>query len=599
MKKLTEKITSKEDMPEVYLSKVFRNLLGDVICPPWWLKREWGRIEGGIYPTTTEIVLQFNKVVPQFALHIAAEDPTQIAYTPDAAYGMADRQVRTSLARFAVKYYPQLSDDSIRDLQAEHLAELNTSFEQLTGQALIEVYKSGAVSTCMSKRDIEYSGHKNPTEVYDAPNISMAVLRDKSGAITARCMLYTPTPTDLRYIRCYGDPKLQSKLRRCGYKAGTWHGAEFKTILTKDENVYLMPYLDGNGSSGSMDSSCVALIDNKITSITRETYRKLMEINSRCVSYCTIPSGIVRLENISSEKFTATCCLTGRSLNLLTEQFHSFWVDGEVKVICHEALDLHTMKKCQVTCGGKEAYVMGAVGTFMYHSTLYLDLPEIREYFGWTHLSLKYYPNEQDWMQPRDNTYCQLPDKSYIKIEDSIFVAVMDNSSPAWRFYHESEIEKGFVKLHSMQRGRLYYATSGVTVLKTVTGRKVVKGLYPVHECIDGTVDFERNLNGVLILGKRVWWPKGDPRPDISTSSEIYRNALRKRLEADGTYELNARLLVDDFISHYIEIDGEYLYSYEGLISWAKLWAHPTVKAHDLGKAINEIMKERSTCAVA
>lgn len=607
MKTLKDKITSKEEMPLVFLSKQFRDHENQVVEPPWWLKREFARIESNIYPPPTEVIEQFNKVIPQFALHIAEEEPTMIAYTPDQAYGMADRQVRTSLARFVVKYYSHLSDDKIRDLQSEHLAELDTNFEQLTGQALIDVYKSGAVAACMSKADREYSGRQNPTEAYDAPNISMAVLRDKSGAVTARCMLYCPTPTDKRYIRGYGDGKLISKLKRCGYKPGTWHGAVFKTILsTREENVYLMPYLDGNGSLGSMDSSCVALIDGKIRSITREVYSKLLAINNYCVSYCTSTSGVIRLENISSEQFTAKCALTNRDLNLLTETVHKFWVDGEIKKICHEALDILTMKKCYVTWGGTEAYVMGAVGTFSYRSSLYLDLPEIREHFGWTRLSPKYYPTEQDWILPgrlNEALFRKVSDGSWIKEADAVYVAVAGSvpgdDSIDWVNHHESEIGKGYTKLHSMQRGRLYYAAPGVTVVKTVAGRKVVKGLYSVHTCLDGTVDFERNLSGTHILGERIWWAKGEIRPDLSPGSEVYKSTLRKRLEVDEEWDMNAYRLVYEYLSRYIEIDGRYLYKHEETVPWTKLWDNVEVQSSDLGKAINKIMQERTSCVAA
>jgi hypothetical protein len=126
MKDLKDKITSEAELSGH--GSPFRHMTGfggESVAMAWWLKREWLRIEKGIYPTSTEVIDTVNAYMPQLAVHVSKEDSAYIAYTPDKVMGEADRQLKTSLGKFLTKYYPQLPDTRIGQLVAEHLGELN------------------------------------------------------------------------------------------------------------------------------------------------------------------------------------------------------------------------------------------------------------------------------------------------------------------------------------------------------------------------------------------------------------------------------------------------------------------------------------------
>lgn len=131
-------------------------------------------------------------------------------------------------------------------------------FAIVAGVDILEIY---------SELGLDFDG-AGVSRAYDAPNISMATLRNSSGTLISRSMLYTPSDTDKRYIRVYGDALLQSMLVGEGYRAGIWHGAEFNLVVCGPG--YLMPHLDGSNTAGG-DMSHVMLLNGKITSVPKQT----------------------------------------------------------------------------------------------------------------------------------------------------------------------------------------------------------------------------------------------------------------------------------------------------------------------------------------
>ena len=602
---LRKKITKSEDMPHFSIAQLFLDSKRNYISPPWWLMREYGRIETEVYPVPTNVIDSLNILNPQYALHIAEEDPTQIAYTPDKGYGEADRQVRTGLARFITKYYPHLPDDHIRDLQAEHLAELDSTFEVLTGEDMIAVYTSGAVGACMSKGDISYHGQVNPTKVYDVPNVGMAVLRDKDGKISARTMVYTPTPEDKRFIRCYGDSKLRPKLERSGYRAGTWHGVEFQTIPMGPSyaDTYIMPYLDGEGGMGSWEKSMVALIDHKITSVTLEMSSSIKRINPSGVQCAISTTGSIILGNVDSTKFKATCMLTGVEINLLTQRSYDFW-DGVTLGKITDTSEHEDLDRVYYTTN-QQARVLSTTPRFITRGRYYIDTTSLRLACGFVRLDPTLYPEEQGWFQKGDydNPAIETYEGAWVKKADAVYVAALRDGSVQFRYAHESTISIGYVKLHAIHKGILYYAAPGVKVVKTVTGRKVVPKLYPVVQLYNGQWDFSRNTLSPQMLDKYYYFPRGTVLGEYTTPGCDFYNAELENYLLNGdtpytgssattvnSWNSRAFYLIKKYVDNYTMLDGMPLRRYPTIPTWDKLWNLNTVKNSAIGRALNKVI---------
>ena len=106
---------------------------------PWWLEREYHRLDAGVYSTTTTLENIANGYLCAHALHIAteADDPTMVAYTPSAEDGMRDKQIRTTLGRYLKKHCITLTDRQIQKFEQEHKADLSTTF--LTAETVDDI----------------------------------------------------------------------------------------------------------------------------------------------------------------------------------------------------------------------------------------------------------------------------------------------------------------------------------------------------------------------------------------------------------------------------------------------------------------------------
>lgn len=578
---LEEKITSK-DHPALaqHLDPSIGHLdgLGEVAVVPWYLRREYLRLQKGVYPAETAVLSRINNHNAAYAVHISKEDQKLIAYTPDRAYGEADRQVKTTLGRFLAKYYPHLPDEAIAALTVDHLSELDTTFEIVRGPDLVEVYRSNALQSCMSKSDTPMPGGRHPAEVYDMPGIAMAVLRDGDGKINARALIHEATKG---FVRVYGDPKLRAKLERSGYKSAGWQGVEFKHIEVDDRVV--MPYLDAFGGPCSSEGSSVAILDGKLVGVSRATCAKINAMfGEGYTRLCSGTSGYVYLEPVPMDKVQATCGLTGREVNQLTETMHDYWDGTQLLRVCVDALEAAGMTATLVTDSGpKRVLCSTSTVTFNHGAYLVVDTPKAREHYGYVKLDAALYPDEQGWVQRYYLT--ARADGSYIKEEDS--VTLVDALCQITKV-HKSEVQKGWVKIHSMTKGRACYATSDTVVLKTVTGRKVVAGYHSIATTWDGVTDFTRNLARQHFnhFGE-IWRVKGTP-PLFPDSDYIIGTALEELAKAKNKVDMARRLinrLLGMGIQPYVtttqglrEHSGGYYYTrhklYQALVYAVEVW---------------------------
>ena len=91
-----------------------------------WFRRETRRYE--LHPAVVELLEANNKPMPrdwqQLLLewpHRSETDHNRVAYTPDEAKGIADRQTVTTIGKYLTRHF-DLPDHVIRDIVARHTA---------------------------------------------------------------------------------------------------------------------------------------------------------------------------------------------------------------------------------------------------------------------------------------------------------------------------------------------------------------------------------------------------------------------------------------------------------------------------------------------
>lgn len=497
---LSQKITTEDQLLKVIDSGYGAySLLERTVRDPWWVTREKQRVVYGVYPAHSDVTARLAKALPWTGLHVSKEDAGQIAYTVDRANGEADRQIRTTLGRFLQKWYPAMPDDMLQNLVSEHTAEVSTELELLSGQAIVDFYMSGQLASCMTHGAEHWAGldGHHPAEVYDRPNVYLAVVRDTEGKVNGRSLVWHVSETDKRFIRCYGTPALQKRLVRMGYKSGTWQGMKFKAIKlspvdgqSSDQERYLMPYLDGANSAGNSDRSSIVLLDGDLLCVAPEQRRNL-NMAGCVVHTCTNTSGYQLFTPASSEQFQQTCPLTGKTELKWGDDWVSAYVEGRVQQVLGEALI--TWKA--VSNLGRVVYAPEDAPIF---EVAQLDTPANREHRGYCKLSLEHYPEEQEYQRQYTLRQC---DGLWFKEADLVSLITEEFGHRTRKRTHRKDIQPTWVRLANID-GEVAYTDHPEWVERTPSKAKVIPGYHDISRTWDGKVDFDRNVHTVQVWNR-------------------------------------------------------------------------------------------------
>lgn len=493
----------------------------------WWFKREAMRLELAVYKTTA-VIDTINQHYPWMAVHVSTEDDSMVAYTPDEASGQADRQLRIQLGRLLKRLWPTVADTIINNRVADHKGELAHGVELLSGEAIVEAYKSTeTVSSCMVGTR---SWRTHPAVAYMAPNIFMAVRRNAEGRITARAMVFHASEHDKRIIRLYGDEALRVRLHREGYRNGTWIGAKFNTVRYSDhedhKNIYIMPYLDGNNGPGSTRHSCVMLIDGVITCVSGENYDKIKAVAPEAVVCATNTSGNISLIPFDASGFTTQDALTGETINLLeTETVSTMKADGSLGLTKHkDKLPLRLMHRT-TSSDAKYIYMPEGTKAFTYQRQQYIDIDACRQALGFTKLSATFYPGNGEWIAPYSGEFfSHLGDANeLIKREDAVilFRRNPEDGQAHYVHMHKSCLQK---KKHlptlKLDRFACYVEDASLCVI-TDTGRRAIPQYHSITKLWNGKWGASRGLRHQHIHGAYYYYKADEPIPaDFATSVE-------------------------------------------------------------------------------
>jgi hypothetical protein len=548
--KLAQDITTEERWHEVHnaIRRTGSELGGrashptmGVTADEWFFYREQARMEFGVYRTTS-VLEELNRAFPGHYIHVKQghEDLQMVAYTSSIEDAKRDKKHVIRLGRLMQKLSLLFTADFINGQCAMHAAEADPHVEIGYGyEALKEAYIEGP-GACMSKGTSSYDtmdkdGNKHyPWEVYDAPGIGVAVLRDHEKRIIARSLVL---PEKKIFIRAtYGSPVLQRKLEANGYKPGAFHGTKFKTIVLETGGYVkvVCPYIDGMNRAGGTNVSLVALIDDNLTSIDHVKAEKISRAfpGASATYVCaTSTSGYAQLTPIRSEDIAFKDGITGLPLDDDAETIKVFY-KGNVVNTLRSSWYMHTSgpyvtahtylvgnSRSSVEAREEECIVRRGVWYTIDAKTLSnLNLAMLDPAF----YGQRQYAALGDCVESGNDLY--------IRASDARVVIRAVNGDNVKTYEHNSlnTKDRKLTKVHRLHGSPDVYAAEGVEIVKTVTGRKVVKGVHNVVELYNGEYALQgKDTDNTIIFGEIYWFIKHMPE-ELKFGGAIWMREARK-----------------------------------------------------------------------
>lgn len=558
---LSEKMTDPEKIREVFESlsyakkqEINSRAIAKRDSDVMWPLREAARLQLGIY-STTGVLDEINKVAPVYA-HVSREDKTQIAFTPDKVSGDADRQIRSNIGRLLSRVYPQINETTLRNLVEQHQAEANPNIVFLEGMDIPRAYLNpDSPKSCMRAESEEagkaWTIENVPALAYAADGIKLAVMLKPDGkGIAARCLVVELGGKKWRIRSSYGSPVLGRWLIANGYEnTGGWEGVVFNTVPHPGglKNQYIMPYLDCNEGITTSQHCSVALVDGKITGVTRELRPMLTSVGASIALPGT--SGYVSLANpFDSAAMQKTCAITG-------EKFKP-WVDKPVKVF-HEG----SLKETCIRLLG-EGYVRTSSEVYAKpEDTVVIagcDYPNdvgILADYGYVRRSSRYYET-QPWAYRRQLS--ELTSGEYVEKEDAVLFITQEEGVAVKQVRHKSEVPKGSTQLATV-KGQKVFAEKGVEILRTDSKAKVHSLTHDIVTLWDGTVCYSRGVKSTRFYCEGVYY-RGQLTEELREKASA--QVLNRKLGGEGPWTIKK---LAETLSKTLDTDSLYVPNYPSL----------------------------------
>jgi hypothetical protein len=213
-----------------------------------WMIREEQRFTDGTYDHVPWVEEDWwaHKFDPHHYPHPSTNEPGMLAYTPDAHFGEADRQVTCRPGKYLRKFF-NLTDVQIEDAVGMWKGAYNPLLIAMDAEEIEWVYRCGP-SSCMGQVNF-HDLIQHPCYAYGAGDLGLAYYKDGDGDPAARTVVWPEKRIHSHVV--YGDQStLRALLRENSYNecddAGDWEGARLLRVLAKqnDSETLLIPYLD-------------------------------------------------------------------------------------------------------------------------------------------------------------------------------------------------------------------------------------------------------------------------------------------------------------------------------------------------------------------
>lgn len=513
----------------------------------WWAVREHLRCFLGVYEMPSEVLWNTHHLPWWAGVHQSKDDPTLVAYTPDAAMGERDARVKIALGRLLRKFNPTMPDAELASLEAAYRGDLSDEIEFITDEAaLVEAYLHGP-SSCMSKNSAYFGlpEGQHPVQVYaGAPGVALAVLRDGDGRVNARALTYVnpSDPNDKRFLRLYGDTaRLERRLRRRGFVCKSFVGVKLRAIPVRDQapsdlQSFLAPYLDGAGGPNDGGSYMLTPDRQFLEVISREERLRLAADFPHSVVSGAETHGTVRLRPGPSD--TAICPLTGLEYSPRRQPpRYAVRQNGELVRAAHIPEDYNCHYFAAVD--GRLLRVPGPSGvpTFVApgatSSTPLVDNEATRIHQGFVRLDPELYADGPAWALQSKTLVVEHGGRTRrVLREDCILVCEKDGAGN-WHGrprYKTCPPPEGALRVYRVNNMRTF-VPAGTETVKLDNGQLAVPGLHTITQLWDGSWALTHLVDTRTIGGVRVALKKGRAFNALeATRSEWWREHARGRI---------------------------------------------------------------------
>ena len=453
-----------------------------------WYDREKSRINTGHYEMT-EVLVQINNLYPGYFIHVAKADRQLVAYTQSPDKGERDIQTPIKLGVLMRKLNNLWTDNYINESVANHFAELNVTFELISGLAARHNYDKHGWGSCMSSKGFERSlKYDVLANFYSGDTLHVALVKDGTGTPIGRSIV---DPLRKVYIRTYGDrQKVARALQNAGYTLGGYVSYEdnprqYAVRIVEDTGSHAtayMPYLDHRETNGSVLRGCYVRHSDGSYTLALVHADGIAHNNLAAQGFyfglATTTSGMLQLRVYSREEFKIT--LDGSTLDLLASgeakriEFVKLYRDGGiVKTPCqnlpHDYIEVRT-------------YVEGSTVRVWIHPDTprvdgYIDNVYNRKRLGYAKLDAELYPERQEeWLTA--GQVQTLDDGRRVLPEDRRILYTVEGGVGALRSVFKTDPRLAdAVKVHA---GYLVEKAAEHLIVRTNTKVKVIPGLHEI-----------------------------------------------------------------------------------------------------------------------
>lgn len=511
----------------------------------WWAVREYLRCIFGVYEMPSDVLRKVDLLPWWAGVHQSKDDPTLVAYTPDAATGQRDARVKIALGRLLRKFNPTMPDSELAELEATYRSDLSDEIEFITDEeALVEAYLQGP-SSCMAHPSTYFDLPEDlhPVQVYaDAPGVALAVLRDAEGQVNARALTYVnpSDPNDKRYLRVYGDAtRLERRLRRRGFVCKSFVGVRLRAIPVPGKesslgNFFLVPYLDGAGSPNTGDGFMLTRDSQFLEVVTAAERQRLQESFPFSSVSGNLTSGTARLRPGPAD--TAICPLTGVEYNPRRQPLrYAVRPDGEV--VQAAALPESYNRSYLAAVEGRLQRVNGPDGVPVFTapnlSNPLVDNEATRRSQGFVRLDPELYPDGPVWALLSKTLEVEHDGRARRVMQGDCILMCEKDAAGNWHRrprYKTCPPPAGAIWVYRVNNMRTF-VPAGTETVKLDNGQKAVPGLHGITQLWDGRWALVHRVGSRTIGGVRVAFKKGSAYNAMEIiRSEWWREHARGRI---------------------------------------------------------------------
>lgn len=453
-----------------------------------WFERESRRIDTGYYETT-EVLHEINSAYPGWFLHVSRTDRQLVAYTQSPEKGERDIQTPIKLGVFMRKLNNLWRDTYIAEQVANHFAELNVTFELISGIDARHNYDKHGWGSCMSSKGFErHLKYDVLANFYSGDTLHVALVKDGTGTPIGRSIV---DPVRKVYIRAYGDrQKVARTLQNAGYTLGGYVSYEdnprqYAVRIVEDTGTHAtayMPYLDHRDANGSALCGCYVRHSDESYTLALVHHEGIAHRNLADQGFyfgpVTTTSGMLQLRVYSRDEFKIT--LDGSTLDLLASgeakriEFVKLYRDGEVVRALLQNLPYGYIEV--------RTYVEGSTVRVWIHPDTpqvggYIDNVYNRKRLGYVKLDAELYPERQEeWLTT--GQVQTLDDGRRVLPEDRRSLYTVEGGVGALRSVFKTDPRlEGAIKVHD---GYLVEKAAEHLIVRTNTKVKVVPGVHEV-----------------------------------------------------------------------------------------------------------------------